>query len=64
MAAEVADTHLVYVADRESDIIELMRCAQDLGTPADWLVRAKHNRCLPEGHCHLYPSRYTQLLPT
>ena len=49
MAAEVAGTRLVYVADRESDIVELMRCAQDLGTPADWLVRAKHNRCLPEG---------------
>jgi hypothetical protein len=49
MATEVASTRLVYVADRESDIIELMLCAQDLGTPADWLVRAKHNRCLPEG---------------
>ena len=35
MAAEVAGTRLVYVADRESDIVELMRCAQDLGTPAD-----------------------------
>ena len=49
MAAEVANTRLVYVADRESDIVGLMQCAQDLGTPADWLVRAKHNRCLPEG---------------
>lgn len=49
MAASVAGTRLVYVADRESDIVELMLCAQDLGTPADWLVRAQHNRCLPEG---------------
>ena len=49
MAAEIADTRLVYVADRESDIVELMLCAQNLDTPADWLVRAKHNRCLPEG---------------
>lgn len=49
MAADVADTRLIYVADRESDIVELMLCAQELGTPADWLVRAKHNRCLPEG---------------
>jgi len=23
--------------------------AQELGAPADWLVRAKHNRCLPDG---------------
>jgi hypothetical protein len=39
MAADVADTRLIYVADRESDIVELMLCAQELGTPADWLVR-------------------------
>ena len=49
MAADVPGTRLVYVADRESDIVELMPCAQDVGTPADWRVRAKHNRCLPEG---------------
>jgi len=51
--AELADTlpasRLVYVADREADLVELMARAQALGTPADWLVRAKHNRCLPEG---------------
>lgn len=49
MAAAVPATRLVYVADREADLVELMRCARELGTPADWLVRAKHNRCLPEG---------------
>jgi len=49
MAAALPATRLVYVADREADLVELMRCAQTLGTPADWLVRAKHNRCLPEG---------------
>jgi len=48
-AAELPDTRLVYVADRESDIIALMLRAQELGTPADWLVRAQHNRALPEG---------------
>ena len=37
------------VADREADIRELMVRARDLGTPADWLVRAKHNRALPAG---------------
>lgn len=26
----------------------MMARAQVLGTPADWLVRAKHNCCLPE----------------
>ena len=43
------DTRLVYVADREADILALMQRAHALGTPADWLIRAQHNRCLPEG---------------
>ena len=49
LAAELPQTRLVYVADRESDIRELMVRARDLGTPADWLLRAQHNRALPEG---------------
>lgn len=49
MALALPATRLVYVADREADLVELMQRAQDLNTPADWLVRAKHNRCLPEG---------------
>ncbi|NYH20784.1 hypothetical protein GGD40_000270 [Paraburkholderia bryophila] len=48
-AADLPGTRLVYVADRESDIIALMRRAHDLGCPADWLIRAQHNRVLPEG---------------
>jgi Transposase Tn5 dimerisation domain/Transposase DNA-binding len=49
MAPDLPDTRLVYVADREADLMPLMLRAQELGTPADWLVRAAHNRCLPEG---------------
>lgn len=49
LAAELPDTRLVYVGDREADIVEWMARARDLGTPADWLVRAKHNRTLPDG---------------
>ena len=49
MAAEMPSTRLVYVADREADMIELMSYAQDCGTPADWLVRAKSDRALPDG---------------
>lgn len=30
-------------------MMSLMKRAQELGTPVDWLVRAKHNRCLPDG---------------
>jgi hypothetical protein len=49
MAAELPATRLVYVADREADMVALMVHAQTLATPADWLVRAQHNRCLPGG---------------
>lgn len=49
LAAELPKTRLVYVADRESDILELMVTAHNLGTPADWLLRSQHNRSLPEG---------------
>jgi hypothetical protein len=49
MASSLPAARLVYVADREADLMALMLRAQALGTPADWLVRAAHNRCLPEG---------------
>lgn len=48
-AQEMPETRLVYVADREADILELMQRAHHLGTPADWLIRSQHNRSLPEG---------------
>ena len=49
LAAGLPDTRLVYVADREADIMALMARARDLGQPADWLIRSRHNRALPEG---------------
>jgi hypothetical protein len=49
LAADLPDTRLVYVADREADIMELMARARDLGHPADWLIRSRHHRALPEG---------------
>lgn len=48
-ALKMPQTRLVYVADREADILALMQRAHALGNPADWLIRAQHNRCLPEG---------------
>lgn len=48
MAADFPDTRLVYLADREADLMPLMRRARELGEPADWLIRASHNRCLPD----------------
>lgn len=49
MAPEMPATRLVYVADREADLMPMMLRAHTLGHPADWLVRAAHNRCLPDG---------------
>ena len=48
-AGQLPATRLVYVADREADILELMRRAHALAHPADYLLRAQHNRCLPQG---------------
>jgi hypothetical protein len=42
-------TRLVYVADREADIRELIDTAARLGHPADYLVRAYHDRSLAGG---------------
>ncbi len=49
LAPLLPDTRLVYVADREADIVALMATARDLGHPADSLIRSRHNRSLPEG---------------
>lgn len=47
-AQEMSSNRLIYVADREVDFLELMQCAHQLGTPADWLIRSQHNRSLPD----------------
>lgn len=49
VAASLPDTRCVYVGDRESDMLALMRRAAALDHPADWLVRATHDRTLPDG---------------
>ena len=46
LAANMPNTRLVYVADREGDILELMKHAVSLNHPADWLIRARHDRNL------------------
>jgi hypothetical protein len=47
-ARELPQTRLVCVGDRESDMLELMVKARELGHPADYLVRCQHNRVLPD----------------
>ena len=44
LAEQTPETRLVYVADREGDLRALMDASARRGHPADWLVRATHNR--------------------
>lgn len=45
-AQALPEVRLVYVADREGDMLGLMQRAAALGHPADWLLRSQHNRKL------------------
>jgi hypothetical protein len=49
LAPQLPTTRLVYLADREADVMALMVRARDLDTPLDWLLRSKHNRTLNGG---------------
>lgn len=48
-AAQLPQTRHVCISDREGDIMALLERAHALDYPADYLVRCKHNRVLPEG---------------
>jgi hypothetical protein len=48
VATDMPNARVVYFADCEADMVEMMRCARDLGTTVDWLVKAKQNCCLPD----------------
>ena len=48
-ALKLPQTRHVCVCDRESDIMALLVRARDLDHAADYLVRSRHNRVLPEG---------------
>ncbi|MER2557721.1 MAG: hypothetical protein ABTQ93_09610 [Candidatus Competibacter denitrificans] len=44
LAEQTPETRLVYIADRAGDLRALIDAAARRGTPADWLIRSKHNR--------------------
>ena len=48
-AQELPEVRHVYVADREADILALLVKARAWGHAADYLVRCRHDRALPEG---------------
>ncbi len=43
------ETQLVYVADREGDIYEVLAEGAATQPCAEWLIRAEHDRCLADG---------------
>jgi hypothetical protein len=43
------ETQLVYVADREGDIYEVLAERAATQPCAEWLIRAEHDRCLTDG---------------
>ena len=49
LAEEMRETRLVYVGDRESDMLELLVRAHESGYGADYLLRSQHDRALPQG---------------
>jgi Transposase Tn5 dimerisation domain/Transposase DNA-binding len=53
-AEAMPETRWVYVADREADMLALKQRAHALGNPADWLIRAKHNRKLGRDEAKLW----------
>ena len=53
-AQALPGVRLVYVADREGDILALMQRAAALNHPADWLLRSQHNRKLNSEGEHLW----------
>lgn len=48
-AQALPEVRQVYVADREADIMALLLRAKALNHAADYLIRCRHDRALPEG---------------
>jgi len=49
MAQDMVQVRHVYVADREADILALLRMADEMEHAADYLIRCKHDRALADG---------------
>jgi hypothetical protein len=49
LALDNPDTRYVYVADREGDLHDIIKIAEQNQYPADYLIRAKHSRLLHDG---------------
>ena len=61
LSAEVPRTRIVSVADCEADIYDIFLEAERHGTPADFLIRAKIERSLPERNPEVGPHAYRKV---
>ena len=61
LAGECPDTQIVSVADSEADIYDIFLEAEKHSTPADFVIRAKEDRCTPERDLDAGPSVYRKV---
>ena len=63
LAEELPQTQIVSIADREADIYECFLEAQQPGPPrrAEWIIRARENRSLPQRDPEAGPTCYHKL---
>ena len=61
LAGECSDTQIVSIADREADIYDIFVEAEQHATPADFVIRAKEDRCTPERDPDSGPAVYRKV---
>lgn len=61
LARECSGTQVVNVADREADIYDIFVEAEQHATPADFVIRAKEDRCTPERDPDSGPAVYCKV---
>ncbi len=61
LSAECPDTTIISVCDREADIYDIFVESQEHATPAEFIIRAKEDRCTPERDLESGPAVYRKV---
>ncbi len=61
LAGELSQTRIVSIADCEADIYDIFLAAEQHSTPADFIIRAKIDRCTPERDPDCGPAVYRKV---
>lgn len=61
LSAECPDTTIVNVCDREADIYDIFVESQQHATPAEFIIRAKEDRCTPQRDLDSGPAVYRKV---